>query len=336
MAFHGAALAALAGCSSTPKQPVLPTAPPPINQVSKSVTIPEPADDPSAEKKGPLAPATLLVFAETWVESVANDPAKPPPERERLLSQARQYYNEVLQREPKNVDALLGMAKMYQVTGESERLADTERRMREAHPNNAKVWAWIAVRQGQSKDWEGAVESYQKAVKLDPDNRLYRIHLGFTLARAGRYDEGYAWLNRSMRESEARFNLAMMMVHNQKPELARRELNIVLQIDPTFRQASEQLAAIDSGDYRDAPLPRVETTVRTVGYEVAQPAPTATPMPAPMPLTAPTATPMPAPMPQKMIQEPMPLGPGGSLGNLPPAYTATTGWDTTIPPAGRR
>lgn len=342
MAFHAAVFAALGGCSWSPKQPALPTAPPPMKEVSKSVTIPEPVDEPSAAKKGPLAPATLLVFADTWVDSVANDPSKPPPERERLLSQARQYYNEVLQREPKNVDALLGMAKMYQVTGESERLADTERRMKEHHPNNAKIWAWIAVRQGQSKDWEAAAESYQKAVNLDPDNRLYRIHLGFTLARGGHYDEGLSWLNKSMRESEARFNLAMMMIHNQKPELARRQLNIVLQMDPSFRQASEQLAAMDNGDYRGAPPGNFDAPVRTVGF-TDQPAPViVAPPPPPDQMIAPQSANSPRrtmqeSAPPRPMSDPMPLGVGGRLsGNLPPAYTATTGWDTTIPPNGRR
>ena len=324
MAFAGGVIAASVGCSSTPKQPELPipAAPPPITQVSKSVTIPEPMDDPRSEKTGPLAPATLLVFADTWVESVRNDPAKPVPERERLLTQARQFYNEVLQRDPKNADALIGTARMYQVTGESDRLAETEKRMREAQPNNAKVWAWIAVRQGQSKDWENAVASYQKAVTLDPDNRMYRIQLGFTLARAGRYDEGFTWLNRSMRESEARFNLAMMMAHNQRPELAREQLTLTLRIDPSFRQASEQLAVLDGGgDNQAFPAPTPDTAIRSVGYEEP---------------TAP-ARPMPAPAPQKMNQDPLPLRSGnGSAGNLPPAYTATTGWDTTIPPGTRR
>ena len=102
-----------------------------------------------AKKEGPLASETLLVFAGSWVESVAMDPSKPPAEREKLLAQARQFYQEVLRRDANNVDALLGLGQMYLVTGEREPLALVEKKARELHPTNAKVWAWIAVRRAR-------------------------------------------------------------------------------------------------------------------------------------------------------------------------------------------
>ena len=59
----------------------------PVQTGKNAVFVPEPPDE--AEKKtGPLAPSTMLVFARTWVESVAQDPNKPAAERERLLGQA--------------------------------------------------------------------------------------------------------------------------------------------------------------------------------------------------------------------------------------------------------
>ncbi|WP_029630026.1 tetratricopeptide repeat protein [Zavarzinella formosa] len=349
IALAGGVLAATVGCNTTPKQPAMPAAPSPLTSApssssSKTVFVPEPADDPKVEKKGPLAPSTLLVFADTWVEAVRNDPAKAPPERERLLTQARQFYNEVLARDPKNLDALLGLGKMYQVTGEYEKLAETEKRIRDVHPNNAKAWAWIAVRQAQSKEWDNSADSFHKAVKLDPDNREYRIKLGFTLARGGRYEEGYAWLSRSKRESEARYNLAMMMIHNNKPDLARQQLEFALQVEPNFKQATEQLAMLNSGEpAQDTPAPKVETTVRTakpeniirtVNYEEPPPAPAPTPATRPMPLRPLEPQPIPT-APQGLPPEPLPVGisqNSSPRGPLPPAYTATTGWDTTIPP----
>ena len=178
-----------------------------------TVYVPEPADD-GEKKDGPLSCSTLLLFAGTWVDAVAKDPNKPAAQREQLLARARHAYNDVLQREPKNVDAWLGMGQMYQVTGEMERLHEIEKKVTTMYPQDAKVWAWVAVRQAQAKNWDTAASSYQRAVTLDPDNRMYRIHLGFTLARARRYSEGYEWLSRSMREADARYNLAEMMIHN--------------------------------------------------------------------------------------------------------------------------
>ena len=193
------------------------------------------------------------------VEAVATDPTKSASDRDRLLTQARQVYQEVLAADPKNVDALFGLGEMYQVTGEAERLTEVLARATKTHPGNAKVWAWVAVKHGQAKKWDLACEAYGRASKLDPDNRMYRIHHGFTLARTGRYDEGYECLSRSMREAEARYNLAMMMLHNNEVERAKMELKLALRADPNFGAATEKLASLGNAN------------VQQVGFEQLPP-----------------------------------------------------------------
>ncbi|HKB04112.1 MAG TPA: tetratricopeptide repeat protein [Gemmataceae bacterium] len=266
LGLAGGFLASLMGCAwnkqSQPSFPVDP--PPPVPHSANSIYVPEPADD-AAKKDGPLATSTLILFANMWVESVAGDPTKPAADRERLLTQARATYQEVLQREPKNVDALLGLGHMYQVTGEQAKLAEVEQKLRSMHAGSAKVWAWMAVRHAQAKDWDTAAECYHQAAKLEPDNRVYRIHLGFTLARAERYEEGYAWLSRCMKESEARYNLAMMMIHNGHAEKAKKQLGYALQMDANFKAASDQLTALANPN---TPAPRpLMPDIRTVGHE---------------------------------------------------------------------
>jgi tetratricopeptide (TPR) repeat protein len=259
LALAGGLLSGLLGCTSTPKPQPLPL-PPPTSTAGKSVFVPEPVDD-GPVKDGPLAPSTMLVFANVWVEAVSQDPNKPAAEREQLLCQARQAYQEVLQRDPKSVEALLGLGQLYQVTGETDKLREVEHRAKTLHPTNPKVWAWVAVRRAQAKDFDAAAECYHQATKLDPDNRLYRIHLGLTLARSGRYDECREWLMRAMREGDARYNLAKMMLHNNEPEKARIELRMALQVDPAMQAAKDQLLSLTAAAAAD---------VRTVGHEERQ------------------------------------------------------------------
>jgi tetratricopeptide (TPR) repeat protein len=249
----GGFVAGLMGCTTTQKPAIVP-ATPPVQTAANAVYVPEPTDD-SSVKEGPLAATTLIVFANTWVESVARDPSKPAAERDRLLSQARQTYQDVLRREPKNVEALLGLGQLYQVTGETEKLHEIEQRATTLHAKNAKVWAWVAVQQGQAKAWDAAAESYHKAVLLDPENRMNRIHLGFTLARGKRYPEAFEWLSRTMREAEARYNLAMMMIHNGDTDKAQMELRLCVRADPNMSSARDQLMAMAAGP-----------DVRTVGH----------------------------------------------------------------------
>ena len=250
-------LSGLVGCSG--KQTV-PELPPPVPAKSNAVYVPEPPEE-AAKKDGPLSSSTVLVYANMCVEVVAKDPNKPAGEREQLLAQARQMYQDVLAREPNNVDALLGLGQLYRVSGETAKMNEVVQKASTLHANNAKVWAWTAKQHAMSNNWPAAVEDYRHACKLDPDNRQYRIHMGFTLARAGRYAEGYDYLSRSMKESEARYNLAQMMIYNGEMEKARVELRLALQADPNFHAASDKLASLQNPDAKAA------TDVRTVAHE---------------------------------------------------------------------
>lgn len=267
--------AGLVGCTTTPLTPPsgLPTPPAPLAPPAKNSTfVPEPPDE-AAMKEGPLAPSTMLVFAGTWVESVARDPNKPAAERERLLGQARQVYQDILAKDPKHLEALVGLGEMYLVTGEHDRLADVLGRVMRSHATDAKAWAWMAVKQGQIKNWAAAADSFARAVQLDPENRTYRIHLGFTLARGGRYDEGYGWLAKAMREAEARYNLAMMMAHNGDVERAKAELERCLKADPNFAPATEKLSALAAGNGQpqSTAVPLIPADVKPVGFEELAP-----------------------------------------------------------------
>jgi Tfp pilus assembly protein PilF len=256
-------LSGVVGCTTTKSGPTLPTSEP-ISTSKNSVYIPEPEDD-GETKDGPLSAKTQILFANMWIEAIAKDPNKPAAERELLLSKARRVYQDVLAHEPKNVDALLGLGQMYQITGETEKLREIEHKAPTLHPTNPKVWAWVAKRQAMASNWTAAAESFHRAVKLDPENRTYRIHLGFTLAGGKRYTESYEWLSRSMREAEAHYAVAQMMIRNGDIEKARIELRLSLQADPNFHVASEQLASLANGVTKTAPpLPSSGTELQTV------------------------------------------------------------------------
>jgi tetratricopeptide (TPR) repeat protein len=255
-------LSGLVGCKSDPN--VLEMPPPVSSSKPNSIYVPEPPDV-AAKKDGPISSSTVIVYANMCVEVVAKDPNKPAGEREHLLSQARQMYQDTLQHEPKNVDALLGLGQLYRVSGETAKLNEVMQKATSQHGNDPKVWAWLAKQNAMSNNWPAAIECYQHCCKLDPDNRMYRINLGFTLARAGRYQEGYECLSRSMREAEARYNVAQMMTYNGEVDKARVELHLALQADPNFNAANDKLASLPNAG---APG---NSDVRTVGYE--QPAP---------------------------------------------------------------
>lgn len=267
----GGLLAGAVGCTWSPKSPPNPLTappPPPVQTTKNSVFVEEPADDGEV-KTGPLGPTTKLLYANMCVEALAKDANRPAADRERTLTQVRELYQEVLAVDPKHLEALMGLGEMYQLTGERDRLNEVMGRIMKLHPNDAKAWAWVAVKHGQAKNWTAAADAYGRAANLDPEGRTYRLHLGFTLARAGRYDEGYAWLGKTMREAEARYNLAMMMLHNGDTDRARSELQLCLKVDPNFSPAAERLAGLAAGNAMPA-APTV-ADVKGVGFEELAP-----------------------------------------------------------------
>ena len=259
MALVGGFVAGLMGCSvfhKTTSPEIVMNQAPAGAAGGNSVYIPEPPDE-VVPKDGPLAPATMIAFANTWVEAVAADPNKPAADRDKLLNKAQIAYHDALRRDPKNLDALCGLGEMYQVTGELGKLREIEQRIKTQHPNNPKAWAWVAVHEARMKNFDAAAECFHEAARLDPENRQYRIHLGLTLARARRYDEGFEWLKRSMRQAEARYALAKMMLHNGDTDQAREYLHAAMRADPSFTPAKDELMALTIGG----------SDVRTVGHE---------------------------------------------------------------------
>src|SRR5262249_22225589 len=83
-------------------------------------------------------------------------------------------------------------AKSYMLTGERERGAAMFKKAEALAPKDASIPFERGACLARAKDFDEAIESMSKAVKLEPGNRQYSKYLGLTLARAGRYDDGGA------------------------------------------------------------------------------------------------------------------------------------------------
>src|SRR5262245_16372469 len=172
-ALVGGFVAGLMGCSvfhKTTSPEIVMNQPAASSPGGNSVYIPEPPDE-VAPKEGPLAPSTLVVFGNTWVEAVAADPSKPAADRDKLLNKAQIAFHEALRRDPKNVDALFGLGQMYHVTGELGKLREIEQQIKTQHPNDPKAWAWVAVHEARMKNFDADDESLNEEVRDYTVNR---------------------------------------------------------------------------------------------------------------------------------------------------------------------
>ncbi|MCI0704031.1 MAG: tetratricopeptide repeat protein, partial [Planctomycetia bacterium] len=199
---------------------------------------------PEVSKKPPSA-ETLVALADTQLEA-AFDERTVPGSREALLDKARLGYQKALKLEPKNKVALLGIARFYAKAGEREKAIEAYKKYLTKFPKDADVAHEVAIMYARWKDFAGAVSWCEHALKLDPENRAVKKTLGFCLARAGKWEEGFVVLCQIMPEAQARHNLAGLLDHMGHHDASKMQLQLAVKADPNYAPARDFLAELDN------------------------------------------------------------------------------------------
>ena len=216
----------------------------------------------------PAKPETHAILANAQVDSAFNEET-PPASREALLDQARQGYQRALKLDPKNKPALLGLAKYYVRLNEREKAIETYKRYFAAYPKDKEVAHEVALAHAQWKDWAGATAWCEFALKIDPENLSIRKTMAFCLARAGKWDEGFAVMCQVMPEAQARYLMARVLEHQNQPEASRMQLQLALQADPAYIPAREFLVELDQSS-RPTSAPNQNPIITVGGTEQNQ------------------------------------------------------------------
>jgi tetratricopeptide (TPR) repeat protein len=219
-----------------------------------------PTVEPASTNKGPLKNETIVTFADAQVSAVFDTAAEGlGVQGERTLEEARYKYQHVLQTDPTNREALVGMARLYTRLGDRERATAFYESATKAHPRDHKLLYERSLALGRFEDWNGAMQSCQQALALDPENRRYRKTLGIATARTGQMEKGFEILNSVMNEAEARYTMARVLVDGQRPELVVQQLQLASAVDPNFAPAQQWLSELQgatggpqTADYREA------------------------------------------------------------------------------------
>jgi tetratricopeptide (TPR) repeat protein len=113
------------------------------------------------------------------------------------LEEAEGIYRQILQRDPKHVEALRLLA---QIAMQSEHYGQAEhllKRAVEAAPDYLAAWVDLSRAQLERLDVEGARASVERAAAMDPGSALVQIQLAVVLARSGRHDDAVATYRRA-------------------------------------------------------------------------------------------------------------------------------------------
>jgi tetratricopeptide (TPR) repeat protein len=205
--------------------------------------------EPPTEARQPDEPS---VKANTWIAfgdfrtSAAFAPESTPAQQQQFREDAKLAYLKAIEIDPNRTAAYLGLGRLQQMSGENEGAQAVYERALKVQPNEPRLWFELGMCHCRAKNWSTALEGLGKAAELDPGNRQYSTTLGFALARAGRYEESYVALARHNGEPKAHYDLARMLCHLNQPELARQQLTLALQKDPSMAQARALAAELDA------------------------------------------------------------------------------------------
>lgn len=196
-------------------------------------------------------------------------------ERTGQHADARKSYQTVLDRQPKNVEALIGLARLDLL---SDRFTQAEERLNKAAkiaPKDPQVCAARGQLYARQDRWDLAATEYRRGIDLSPEDPMLRMLLGTALVRSGDVDGGLTEFTRAVGNAEAHYNVAYLLHEQGSLPACADHLTQALQLKPDLEQAialQQQLqartAVADTREKSDR-MPSTEASERSiqrVGY----------------------------------------------------------------------
>ena len=106
------------------------------------------------------------------------------------LPEAERQYRDLLERDPRDADALYFLSTLAVAGGRAMEAADLSQKALEIRPHDSGLWFVLAVAYEQQKLAKESVEAWRRVVKLDPGYAIARNNLGAALVDLGLYEEG--------------------------------------------------------------------------------------------------------------------------------------------------
>lgn len=239
----------LSGCLPTAaKNAVMPG-----TEMNMANSQPPPGAEIQKEVPGPKTRPVGVAIAYANMKESEGDKTTDVEMQVKLRDVARQAYQETIGIDPKNLQAQVGLGRIYSKLGNHDKAVETFTKTIKQYPKESMVWYELSMCHNRRKNWNEAIVCLNKALEVDPENRLYPQTLGYTLARAGRIEESLQVLGRQYGPAQAQFTVARMMFHLKQPEQAKRHLLKAVELDPNFEKAQSFLAFLNQPE--NLPIP---------------------------------------------------------------------------------
>lgn len=161
------------------------------------------------------------------------------------FAEAESKYQQALKVEPRNMMAIVGLARLYDKQENSQAAVATYQQAIKLHPNAAMVYNDFGLCYGRRREFAPAQQMLQKAVELEPGKPNYRNNLAAILVDMGRPQEAMQQLVAVQEEGVAHYNMAYLLNGRGQQGPAIAHLQQAIAKDPTLTPARELLAQLD-------------------------------------------------------------------------------------------
>lgn len=96
-------------------------------------------------------------------------------------SQIEAQYKDVISKDPKNLDAIVGLGNLYFDSGRSEMAIEMYQKALEINPDDANVRTDMGTMYRRIGNFDKAIEAFKKSASVDAKHEQARFNLGVTL-----------------------------------------------------------------------------------------------------------------------------------------------------------
>jgi tetratricopeptide (TPR) repeat protein len=226
LALSGAMLAAAAGCAGSGDRTA-------ANKTLRDVLLPN-IKFPSSEKRPDedveftpeLKDTSELSLAYArWMEEVGS------------LNDARRHYGDVLKDKPRNLDALLGIARVDQLSGRPQEAEQGFRKALRLAPESPDALHALGQFYASQERWPEAVDQLNKAMLAAPGEKAYRYHLAVAMVHVGDVNGAMPHFIRSVGDAEAHYNVGLILRDQGKLKDAEQQMLLAVTKKPDLHQA---------------------------------------------------------------------------------------------------
>ena len=160
------------------------------------------------------------------------------------LEEARKAYEQVLAINPRNAEALVGLAQLDQAAGRAQLAEQGLQKAAQLRPGDAAVMNALGEFYSRQNREREAIAAWQSAVALAPNQPVYEQNLATALVRSGDFAAAVPLLARSVGEGEAYYRVGYILYQDGRRDLAERYFAQALAKQPDLTAAQKMLAVL--------------------------------------------------------------------------------------------